>query len=227
MALIYVLEEHNPWQGDSPVTEVLTKLEANPFVTFQEMDLNNALKLQPYDRKKALVTLKRGKEPSVELSAKEPFSFKGSINRGDWRNTVLLRMANSQLKKVELPILFNYLKEIAELFPKFLFAEIKPDMQIADYYNENDLEWLPACFGNFLNWYHLLSPLAYAPYYTREELLAVPAHRVRELDNGWIEIISYADPLSYDQPQTRERIIEMTGYLNAHRLDRKKVAAGV
>jgi hypothetical protein len=227
MALIYVLEEHNPWQGDSPVTEVLTKLEANPFVTYQEMDLNNTLKLQPYERKKALATLKRGKEPTVELSAKAPFSFKGSVSRGDWRNTVLLRMANSQLKKIELPVLFNYLKELAELFPQFLFAEIKTDLQIADYYSEIELEWLPDCFGNFLSWYHLLSPLAYTPYYTRKELLEAPVHCVRELENGWIELISYADPLSYDKAETRKQLVEITEYFNAHRHDRVKAPATV
>lgn len=220
MPQIYVLEEDNPWQGESPLGELLTKLEANPFVEFEQMELNfDDTKIQPYDRKKALTTLKRGKQPSVELRATKPFRAEAAISRGDWRNTVLWSMGNRQWPQVNTNYWFGYIYELAALFPKFLMAEIKFRSDGAALYQHYNLSYVPTCFGDTVDWYHLISPAGYEPYYTRAELLAAPAHCVRELDNGWIEIISYADPLAYDQPVARERIVAMTEYLNALRHD--------
>jgi hypothetical protein len=151
----------------------------------------------------------------------------GSISKNDHRNVIILGLQNDQLTDFRIEQLKQYLQKMAKLLPNFTRAEIQVDYALNKFYEENDLRWLPDCFSHFVDYYHLISPKAYKSYYTKEDLLLVPAHSVKELENGWIEIISYADPLSYDQPQTRERIIEMTGYLNAHRLDRKKVAAGV
>jgi hypothetical protein len=227
MADIIIQEKAHKWEGKEVAYSLLQNLEQNLYVKFAKMSFGGELKSQAYKFDKALKHLMGDTTSSVKLTAETPFRFRGSIARGKVHNTVVLGMANPTLSNLDLEQLLTYIRSFAKLLPNFYRAELVTDYKINEYYAEQNLKWLPECFGNFLSWYHLLSPLAYEPYYTREELLGVPAHCVRELDNGWIEIISYADPLSYDQPQTRERIIEMTGYLNAHRLDRKKVAASV
>jgi|GEM_PF-3325511 len=63
------------------------------------------------------------------------------------------------------------------------------------------------------------------PVNSREEMLNILAHQVREWDSGWIEVISYPDPLAYDQPDSRAKIVEITNYLNAIRHNGQKPLA--
>jgi hypothetical protein len=222
LAHFYLIEENNTWQGDNPAKELLEKLEINPFVRFEEMELNYQPKKQPYNRGKALSILKKGKEASVELSSSEPYKVRATITRGDWRNSVMLAFPNKHLRELDLNELRNYIADTAPLFPKFTMASSQLDSKIQEFYFSHKLRSVPSSFGDYVGWYSLISPTGYAPYFTREEILAVPSHSARELDNGNIEIIAYADPLSYDQPEVRERIILITEYLNAHRHDWQK-----
>jgi hypothetical protein len=222
MADIGIIEEYNHWQGASPADEILNLLEHNPYGEFKQMELNYANKTQPYNRNKALATLKKGEEPSVELSMVEPFKLSAAITRGNWRNTVTLFLAHKVLAQLNQAELFEYVRQIVACFPKFYMANISTHLKVNEFYSQNKLKSAPPCFNNFVNWYQLISPLAYSPYFTREELLNLPAHSARELDNGNIEIIAYPDPLSYDQPEVRERIVLITEYLNAHRHDWQK-----
>ncbi len=50
-----------------------------------------------------------------------------------------------------------------------------------------------------------------------EDLLQAPAYRVRQLENGLIEMLVYSHPLEYDLPENRQRIIELTRYFAAKR----------
>jgi hypothetical protein len=223
-----VIEDRNDnWQENNPTEKLLEVLENNPFAPFRQVWFNGVLEAQNYDRKKALNHLNKSKTNSIRLETDEPFKLRASISRNPKRNVIVVGMGNKVLRELNIETLIEYGKTIANLLPHFHNLQIQVDTNLNEFYEEQDLEWLPDCFGNFLDFYHLMSPQAYEPYFTQSVLLTIPAHCVKELDHGWIEIISYADPLSYDQPQTRERIIEMTGYLNAHRLDRKKVAASV
>jgi hypothetical protein len=227
VADIIIQEKTNLWTGKEPAYTLLKSLEQNPYGKFDKMSFGGNLKSYNYQFDKALKHLMAETTNSVRLTTETPFRFRGSIARGKVHNTVVLGMANPTFNSLNLEQLLSYTRSLAKLLPNFYRAEIVTDYQLNEYYTEQKLEWLPECFNDFLSWYHLMSPLAYEPYYRREELLAVPAHQVRELDNGWIEIINYADPLSYDQTETRGRIIAITNYLNAYRLDRKKVVAEV
>ncbi len=219
MVEVFIIEEDNPWKSDSPAPLILEILEANPFVNFNEMAFNYSEKWVAYNQQKALANLKKGDEPALALRTETPYFFEGSINRGGWRNTVRLAMANSTLEQIDLSLLKNYVSKVATLFPRFKWAEVKTDYKIKEFYQAQDLVAVPDCLGNYLNWYHLISPLGYEPYFSRAELLNIPAHQVRELENGWIEIMSYSDPLAYDQPEARARIVEITNYLNTNRHD--------
>jgi hypothetical protein len=53
----------------------------------------------------------------------------------------------------------------------------------------------------------------------------VPAYQVKELENGWFEYFSYSQPYDYAAPESRERVIAMTNYLNERRRDWKEEAA--
>jgi hypothetical protein len=121
----------------------------------------------------------------------------------------------------------KYAGEVATLLPNFTRVQIYTDYKLNEYYESQNLPWLPECFGNLVGWYYLISPLGYSPYFSPEEMLNIPAHQVRELENGWIEVISYPDPLAYDQPEARTGIITITNYLNAHRKDWQKAAIRV
>ena len=229
MAHLYVIEENRPWELSSskvsPAAELLTKLETNPFVHFDKMKLDSASRTKPaeyqaYNYAKALANLVRHQDGSVALHAEQSVPLKATLNRGEWRNTVMLATANKNLSKLGHSQISSYLVELAALFPHFGFAEVQTDGEIAEFYDENDLNFVPPCFGDFLSWYHLISPLAYEPYLSREEMLSIPAYRVQEVgDAGWIELVMYEDPLSYASPQTRECIIELTNYINERRHD--------
>ncbi|HEX9413457.1 MAG TPA: hypothetical protein VF916_08115, partial [Ktedonobacterales bacterium] len=84
---------------------------------------------------------------------------------------------------------------------------------------------LPNLLGRNLQWYYLLAPQAYTSTYTREALLNATAYMVREDERGWIELLSYEDPLSYSEPTTEQHIVELTRYLDAHRGDRPAPSA--
>ncbi len=227
MATVSILEKNNRWQDDNPAAAILTKLEENPFASFAEMEFNYSQNWQPYDRVKALAALKKGKEPSLTLRTQTLIHWRGAIAKGDSRNTLTLGLTNQTLGELDLPRLIDYTLELAKLMPKFERAEISAEAKPGDFYKLEQLKWLPECFNSFLKWYHLINPLGYEPYFSREEMLNIPAHQVRELENGWIEIISYPDPLAYNQPEARAKVIEITNYLNAHRRDWQKAAAQV
>ena len=239
MARLYVVEENNNWSASKKeeVTKIavpiLDKLEHNPFVRLDHMNLSSSSVTstsvavarrnqipQLYDQAKALVALKKNEQGWAELMGEQPFPLKATLSRGDWRNTVMLMVANKRLTEIDQPVLFTYLAEVAALFPKFKLVDVQVDGKIAEFYEERDLSFLPDCFSMFLSWYYLISPLAYEPYLTREEMLLIPAHRVQEVgDAGWIELVMYEDPLSYGSPQTRECIVELTNYINERRHD--------
>ena len=214
MAELIIQEKGNSWQGTETAQLLLEKLEANPFVSFQTMRFDGAIESQPYIFNKALQHLERGKSPSVRLEAETPWRFRGSIARGEVHNTLVLGTANPNLARIGVDILLAYGQELAALLPVFSYSRLTTNGKPNEFYSQEKLAWLPVCFGNFLGWYHLISPLGYEPYFSRKKMLNIPAHQVRELENGWVEIISYPDPLVYDQPEARAKIIEITKYLN-------------
>jgi hypothetical protein len=227
MAELVIEDGNDDWQQNNLVERILEALENNPLAPFRRVWFNGVLEPQSYDRKKALNHLNKGKTNSIRLETDEPFKLRASISRNPKRNVIVLGMGNKVLRELNVETLIEYGKTIANLLPHFHNLQIQTDVNLNEFYEEADLEWLPDCFGNFLDFYHLMSPVAYEPYYSCAELLAVPAHHVRELENVWIEIITYREPLSYDQPEIRKQIIKMTEYLNTHRLDRKQIVATV
>ena len=83
-----------------------------------------------------------------------------------------------------------------------------------DFYVARGLDFLPDCFGSYIGWHHLMSPLGYRDNFDAEVLRTLPAHEVRELPGEWFAITSYPDPYSFADEATRRKIVELTEHLN-------------
>jgi hypothetical protein len=108
-----------------------------------------------------------------------------------------------------------------DVLPSFALARADfDDRQNAFWMDVAEVEPLPDCFGaSWLGWYHLMHPREYQCYLKREDLLATPAFRVEELDDGCIAIQSYEHPLAFADESVTRDIITITTYLNQRRLD--------
>jgi hypothetical protein len=95
------------------------------------------------------------------------------------------------------------------------------DFDVSSFYRQDFHSELPYPSGAFgdLGWLHLAKPLAYEPFFTRDDLLNAPAHEVLEWDDGTIQIMTYKDFLPYNRPEALEAIRRLSLYLNEKRLD--------
>jgi hypothetical protein len=242
MASLTVVQEANKWHGEGPTEKIVIKLEKNPFGVFRFMELDahsntvpQGTSKQAYNRKKVLNHLKSFKDPFAifETAQDAPLKLGGSIAINNWKSSAELGMPNKKLVELRLEAKFiNYAQELAALFPNFDRASIAVNSQMNEFYFQHNLDWLPNCFDNFLDWYHLLSPAAYEPYFEADELLEAPFYQAREVQIGnviCIEIISFENPLGFTQEpeETAARVIEINKYINAHRRDRHPVYAQI
>jgi hypothetical protein len=240
MATLSVIEKSNHWHGEGPTQEVLSKLEKNPFGVFSVMRLdahnsNNTqqIKSQSYNRQKILKHFKSFNNPVAIFESKEeaPIRLYSLLASNDLHNLADIRISNQNLVGMRLEgRLIRYAHELAALFPHFEQATIRVNTRMNQFYHDHNLDWLPPCFNDFLNWYHLLSPAAYEPYFDREELLNAPFFEVGEIRiNGinCIEIISFNNPAGFTQEpeDTANRIIQLSEYLNQRRHDYQPVSS--
>jgi hypothetical protein len=126
--------------------------------------------------------------------------------------------------RVELERIANYVQQWRKILPAFLWAQAGADDRENEFWMDvaktSPFVWpLSDCFGSRLGWYHLMSPRGYQEYFKREDLLATPAFRVEELDDGCIAIQSYEHPLAFADESVTRDIIAITTYLNQRRLD--------
>lgn len=213
-------EQSGPWSAASPIEGILTALENNPFSSPQQMDLNRARNWQPYDRDHATRMLLRGRTPSVALITESPHALGLAISRVIDSDIIVMTMDDAYVTSTGPQAVVTFTQQVAEALPRFIWAHADCDPNPGRFSETHHLPRAPLCFNLGIDWYHLISPLGYAPYYTVADLLGVPALQVRQLENGWIEVLSYADPLAYDRPENRQRTVEMTAYLDQHRRDR-------
>lgn len=200
------------------VSEVLTLLERNPYASFVEMDINQLDKWRPFDRARALETLGRGREPSLGLRTDTVPATYASLAAGQGVLAATLSPADTDVQGTPArQTLLAFIREMATALPLFYIAYADANYNRGAFREAQNLPEIGDPFGSCLQWYYLLSPRCYSEHYTREALLGAPAWSVQEWDNGWIELISFEDPLSYATPKSQQRIIEMTRYLDSHR----------
>lgn len=233
---------HVNWAGEPAtheaerhVTAALPALVRNPFAVPPEMNINRDLShpegWRPYDQQYAVETFERHQTPTmlaVELRANYPYPLFISLCQYPRLVGALIDLDNAYFSAGSSPdaatgerlsTLVTLTHRVAYLLPAFTRALAGSDQSPADLIEAEHLPNLPGCFV-YVAWYHLVSPLGYERFYTQEDLLRAPAYSVRELEQGWIEIVSYADPWSYATRETQERIIALTHYLDQCRRDR-------
>jgi hypothetical protein len=219
---IFAQELKNPWEAtpQSPAAEALALMEDNPFASFREMEFNVSLRWQPYDRAKALQEISTNPRAIVGLRTNEPFYLEGSLARHPTRNTFTLSPGDGFLSESGvLEESKDFVKRWQQVLPRFGWGGINADRAANDFYNAQGLAPLPDCFGSYLAWYTLISPLGYEPYFTPEDLEHIPAHSVRRLPDGSFSITSYPNPLAFDDASSRRAVAEITNYLNQRRKD--------
>jgi len=120
--------------------------------------------------------------------------------------------------------LIDYLKGFIPLLENFDTIMLN-SLQItsyADFYSAIGIERRIAlpCFSNggFMEWVHIISPLAYEKYFTKEVLLGAPAYKTQELENGIVMLMNYANPFECETAETIERIIALNKYFWEHNL---------
>lgn len=215
--------DHTPNLNDEgALSALLLRLTHNPFGAITEMDRGNVEKWRPFDFDQALAYFRRGREPELGLrgfaghdSQRAMGAFEFIVRREPADNSIVLSASGEYLEMAGIQVSAGFLRQVALAMPTFFQASGR-DMSagLADYVRAQKLPRLPEILDYSINWYYLLSLTCYQEYYTREDLLAAPAYRVEELDNGWIELICYDHPLRRDTPENLARIDELTRYLD-------------
>ncbi len=207
----------------------LDLLERNPVAPLTEMDFNLLDRWRPYDHAQALRILSHGSRPCVQLRDAAATEGPGAAVGAPCTISTMTR-ASDDIVEVSLRIdpralspdwiagaLFPYMRQITDLLPHFHHAYARADAFVGERRRALGLPELPKSLDYSVDWYYLLTPAQYERDYTRETLLAAPAVSVREPKPGWVELICYEDPLSFEQPATLQRIVELTRYLDTHR----------
>ena len=220
---LYAQETNNPWGLDARETaeRILSLFEDNPFTPFAEVDLKITLKFEPYDRRRVLSELAGNPEAVMAARASRPFYLDGGLSRHPIQNGVRIGGDPEYLRREgALAAAAEYVKRWRHALPAFDQAGLSADdRENVFFFDDLNLEPLPDCFGNFLGWYHVISPRGYAQSFDAETLRHTPAHNVEELPDGSFAITSYPDPLDFAGEDSTRLIVEITNYLNERRKD--------
>jgi hypothetical protein len=218
----FIEERGHPWTQDGGRTAhaALTLFETNPFAAPTEMKSDDESGWQAYDRAHAARVLTSAACVAVAFRADSPFAPEGSISCHPAHNIIRLSVDDGALASPEAAErAAEFVARWRSALPRFCWGEANADREIERFYAERNLPWLPECFGSYLGWYRVLSPLGYAPYFTAESLRTAPAYRVEELPGDVFAIMTYADPLAFDSPEAREYVVAVTRALDERRLD--------
>jgi len=204
------------WYGIHPVREAIEILEQNPFAPFDTLRIDRTLTDIPYSTEAALQEMQVGREASCGMLASTPFPLLASIYREPNGNVVQCNPDNRYVATVPPESIRNFSIKIAAFLTGLQFICADPDTEHT-VYEKNNLIEMPSQMGAFLGWYNVITPAAYSLYYTREAMLQIPTYQVREMNNGWIEIINYPHPLDFTKPDAVQNIVAASTYLRQNR----------
>lgn len=224
----FAIENNTLWETleKNPADDVLRMVEKNPFVPLARTYIDEQYNSVPFDRQQVLSELTKpiGDEGAVGVrlgSGDAPISLECTINHTESLNLVVLSVNPEDLEKIgDLEKVKKYLQDWRFVLPAFSSSGALADHRDNDFWVDvAQTAPLPECFGSRLSWYNVMSPRGYRNSFKREDLLATPALKVEELDDGTITILSYEHPLDFATDETTRRIIEITNYLNQVRID--------
>jgi hypothetical protein len=222
MLSIYAQENENKWEaGSSPLPRILTLLEENPFAPLQEMQLKDDAPWQKYDHQKVIREMNHDRQSSMGFRTTSPYPLEGSISLHSSRNLIQLRVDDQYLKAPDaIAKALEYTNRLGSALPNFFCGGASADLNVHDFYVERDLPFLPECF-NYVDWYHIIHPRGYEPYFEADDMRKIPAYRVEELSDRSFAIMSYPDPLEFAGEEAKKRVVDITNYLNERRKDWK------
>lgn len=196
-----------------PLVELI---EANPFARYEWMtvDLDKHGADEPYRRDALLKRLKRAQWNCLLYSHGDTVVELGLTQRRRGTNIALTVNDRSLMKEWQRFVAYG--EALMRTLPKVSSAHIEDaDADVPGLYQALDLEAPPGCFSGYLRWRHYLGPDYFGLFLSADDLLAAPAHQVRQLDDGVVAMTSYASPLEWNGAEARDRLRKLTDYLNA------------
>lgn len=214
----YIQEINTPPMEDAVVDMMLELAATNMFGAFKEMDIERKNKWKLIDYNAAKKHIYQKQETSVVLRSINPLGMSFSITKSKYYNTINLNLLPEHFQNRSYEDLFDFMYKTGCVFNMFNRANATADLfEINDFYFNNNLNYLPDCFGNMLSWFTLLSPATYSKYYKRTDLLAAPAYKIYEYEDGWLGIRAYDNPIAFTSQETAEQIVRLNDYLNKYR----------
>lgn len=207
-----------PWEGEETARRLVALMADNPFSPFDKMAFDLAEEWDEADPAKAVEPLAGKPSFGVEFTTEEPHPLDGSISRQPSQCTIRLVPDEAYLGNGS-DLLLDLARQWVAALPAPSWGRILADEAVPAVYDQAGLPWLPDCFAAFTGWLHVLPRRGYEKWFTRRDLLEAPAHKVTEHDDGTIYLQVYEDPLAYGDAAYRERIVELTTYLNERRQD--------
>lgn len=218
MLRIYAQSLDGHWNG-SLGHVVGTILDDNPFGGFDLMDLGDTGAWSTLNTGYAHQALQEHTAATAYFSSLASPELFGSIACDPERITALVRCEDADIERVSTQGAQLFLRRLVASLPNPGWGSIEHQYRMVDFYALHGLRTLPDCFRTYLRWFHLLTPMGYAPYFAREALLQTPAHSITEETDGTIAITVFENPLAYDSQQAKRQLIEATSYLNSVRKD--------
>ncbi|MEM8637572.1 MAG: hypothetical protein AAGG51_01955 [Cyanobacteria bacterium P01_G01_bin.54] len=221
------------WNKETPHEEILSCIEKykfGDFSTFTHINKKGNQKTEEYSRKAVLQKLKRHKNPHIFIQDGDSYETFSTLSSTERSSIIQLVSKRKYLKKSGVQVsqatnqAISFVSELSSILKNFNVASISGEFpsNLADFYNDNDIRWVPNCFDNFLTWMHFLHPSYYTKYLTREDILKMPAQEIQEWENGIIQVQMFDHPFNYDAPENRQIIVEASEYLNErHRVFRE------
>lgn len=217
----YVQEIDAPPMSDNIVDKILELVTNSAFGTFKEMDIDRKNKWKVIDYVALSKHLKSKEETSVVLKSTNPIGMSCSITKSEYYNTINFNLVPDHFKQNKYEDLFDLMYRNARIFEKYSRGNASADLfEINDFYVNNNLPYLPDIFSSYVSWFTLLSPLLYEKHFKRTDLLAAPAFKIYEYEDGWIGIRAYDDPFNFTSQEVADQIVKLTNYLNDHRTDK-------
>ncbi len=214
---IAIIDKRDELTDQKLVSSIIEKILKNPFIGFEEMGLNYKEEYERLDPEKALKNLLKRLSANVKFKTRSPFNMIASINKDKIHNTIIIKTDDPNNLDHNCDSYKTYASELAGLLPELIYANINPTgVNSGDFYYENDIELVPSnCVRLHVGWWHLLPPKSYLVDYTREEMLNIPAYKVKEHENGVIEMQVWENPFEYDKPENIEQLKKVVNYMRS------------
>lgn len=199
----------------SLLDELLDGIFKNPLAPFETMDLKGKyLFKDKADKVKAMEILQKKGDQSVDLRTNVPYKLTVSLTKNNINCTVYMTFNSAYLNNKAIILSFrDYLDSIWNLLQEKEYAAANAYTEYKDTLLQAGISQVSGIFNFHVGWLHWLSPKAYLDRYSKEDLMAAPFYKTKEMPDGSLFLQSYNDPKDYLQSGTLEIIRTLSNYL--------------